>query len=203
VLVEAVRRPVGDGMTGREALRLAALFHDVAKPVTRTVLDGGKVGFPGHDRQGAEIAEGVLRRWRASAATTRYCGTMVREHLRLGFMVHRRPLTRRDAYRYSVATRPWTADSVLLSLGDRLATRGPLARQRALRQHAETADELLALHRDLEAADRAPLLRGDEIAAETRAEGARIAELVSALAEEQAAGTVTTREEAVRFVLSQ
>jgi hypothetical protein len=125
---------------------------------------------------------------------------MVREHLRLGFMVHRRPLDRREAYRYAVATAPWTLESVVLSLADRLATRGPRSRQRSLRQHAETADELLRLHAEIEESRPAPLLRGDEIARIAGVEGAAIAELVAALAEEQAAGSVTTRDEALRFV---
>ena len=45
-----------------------------------------------------------------------------------------------------------------------------------------------------------PLLRGDEMAAATGAQGPRIGELVEALAEEQAAGTVTTREQAEAFL---
>jgi tRNA nucleotidyltransferase/poly(A) polymerase len=199
-LREALARPVGDGLDGAGALRLAALFHDVAKPRTRLVLDGGRVGFPGHDAEGAAIADDVLARWHAAAAVRRFCRTMVREHLRLGFMVHRRPLDRREAYRYTLATAPWTRESVVLSLADRLATRGPRSRQRSLRQHAETADELLRLHAALEESPPAPLLRGDEIARIAGVEGAAIAELVAALAEEQAAGSVTTRDEALRFV---
>jgi tRNA nucleotidyltransferase (CCA-adding enzyme) len=41
--------------------RLAALFHDVAKPRTREVYDGGAT-FYGHDRMGAEMAEKALTR---------------------------------------------------------------------------------------------------------------------------------------------
>src|SRR5205814_276046 len=43
-------------------LRLAALFHDVGKPVTATP-DGA---FPGHEIVGAELAEGALARLRFS-----------------------------------------------------------------------------------------------------------------------------------------
>jgi len=125
---------------------------------------------------------------------------LVAEHLRLGFMVHDRPLGRREAYRYLRATQPHTEASVVISLADRFATRGVRARQAYVRAHAETADELLALVSELEAEERAPLLRGDEIAELTGAEGPRIGELVDALAEEQAAAAVTTRDEAVAFV---
>jgi hypothetical protein len=74
------------------------------------------------------------------------------------------------------------------------------ARQSYVRAHTETADELLTIVAELEDEERPPLLRGDEIAELTGAEGPGIGTLVDALAEEQAAGAVTTREEAVAFV---
>jgi tRNA nucleotidyltransferase (CCA-adding enzyme) len=45
--------------------RLAALFHDIAKPRTREVYDGGAT-FYGHDKMGAEITEGALSRLKYS-----------------------------------------------------------------------------------------------------------------------------------------
>ena len=196
----AMDEPVGDELDARTALRLAALFHDIEKPSTRTVSADGRVGFMGHDRKGAATTRRILRRWRAATSTIRFCMLLVAEHLRLGFMVHDRPLGRREAYRYLRATQPHTEASVVISLADRFATRGVRARQAYVRAHAETADELLTLVSELEAEERAPLLRGDEIAELTGAEGPRIGELVDALAEEQAAAAVTTRDEAVAFV---
>jgi poly(A) polymerase len=192
--------PVGDGLDAAIALRFAALFHDVEKPQTKRVSSEGRISFMGHDRQGADTAATVLRRWRASTAVVRFCRTMVQEHLRLGFLVRERPLDRRAAYRYLRATEPYPLASVVLSLGDRFSTRGVQARQRYNRAHSETADELIGLLLSLIADPPDPLLRGDDIARLTGAGGARIGELVSALAEEQAAGAVSTREQAVEFV---
>jgi tRNA nucleotidyltransferase (CCA-adding enzyme) len=45
--------------------RLAALFHDVAKPRTREVYDGGAT-FYGHDKMGAEMTDGALSRLKYS-----------------------------------------------------------------------------------------------------------------------------------------
>ena len=199
-LRQALDETVGDELDQRTALRLAVLFHDIEKPATRTVSRDGRIGFMGHDQRGAETAGRILKRWRAATATIRFCALLVAEHLRLGFMVHDRPLGRREGYRYMRATAPYTRASVVVSLADRLATRGVRARQSYVRAHAETADELLTVVAELEREARPPLLRGDEIAELTGAEGPRIGELVAALAEEQAAGTVTTRDEAVAFV---
>jgi poly(A) polymerase len=196
----ALDRGVGDDLDARTALRLAVLFHDIEKPSTRTVSADGRIGFMGHDRKGAATARRILKRWRAATATIRFCTLLVAEHLRLGFMVHDRPLGRRDGYRYLRATQPHTQASVVVSLADRFATRGVRARQSYVRAHTETADELLAVVAELEREDRPPLLRGDEIAELTGAAGPRIGQLVEALAEEQAAGAVTTRDEAVAFV---
>ena len=196
----ALDENVGDELDARTALRLAVLFHDIEKPSTRTVSDDGRIGFMGHDRKGAETTGRILKRWRAATSTIRFCALLVAEHLRLGFMVHDRPLDRRDGYRYLRATQPHTHASVVVSLADRFATRGVRARQSYVRAHTETADELLQVVRELEGEDRPPLLRGDEIAELTGAAGPRIGELVDALAEEQAARAVTTRDEAVAFV---
>jgi poly(A) polymerase len=202
VVAEELGRTVGDELTAGQVLRLAALFHDIRKPQTRTERDG-RISFVGHDRQGAETAAAVLARWKASNAVIGFCKAMVLEHLVLGFAIPHRPLDRRRAYRYLRATRPWPVSSVVLSLADRLATRGPRSRLRHLRRHAETAEELLGLIAGLEAESEPPLLRGDEIASAASVSGAEIGRLVDLLAEEQAAGDVTTREEAIAFVREQ
>jgi tRNA nucleotidyltransferase/poly(A) polymerase len=196
----ALAAEVGNGFTGRTGLRLAALFHDIEKPATRTVSDEGRVGFMGHDRLGADTAARVLERWRASHALIRFCRVLVAEHLRLGFMVRERPFDRRTAYAYLQATEPHAYESIVLSLADRLATRGVRARQAYVRAHAQAAVEMIHLVQELESEERAPLLRGDEIARLAGVRGPRIGELVARLAEEQAAGTVTTREEAIALV---
>ena len=196
----ALDQTVGDELDARTALRLAVLFHDIEKPSTRTVSDDGRIGFMGHDRKGAETAARILKRWRAATSTIRFCALLVAEHLRLGFMVHDRPIDRRDGFRYLKATAPHTHASVVVSLADRFATRGVRARQAYVRAHTQTADELLQVVAELESEDREPLLRGDEISEMTGATGPRIGQLVAALAEEQAAGAVTTRDEAVAFV---
>jgi poly(A) polymerase len=199
-VAEELARPVGDGLDEAGVLRLAALFHDVAKPATRAVDGSGRISFLGHDAAGAEIVAAVLDRWRAAAAVSACCRLLVREHLRLGFMVRRRPLDRRQAYRYLRATAPFPLASVVLSLADRLATRGRRARQRHLRAHAETAIEAAGLIVELIQDTSPALLRGDQIAALTGASGPAIGTLVEALAEEQAAGAVNDRAGAELFV---
>src|SRR5207302_3553081 len=91
--------PLANELTRGQALRLGALFHDIAKPQTRSVTSEGRVTFIGHDASGAQKAAAVLTRLRASQRLAEYVGALARHHLRLGFLVHEMPLSRRAIYR--------------------------------------------------------------------------------------------------------
>jgi tRNA nucleotidyltransferase/poly(A) polymerase len=195
----ALARPLDGTLDVRAALRFAALLHDIAKPQTRVADAHGWPRFVGHDAEGALLARTILTRLRASGALAGFCAVLVREHLRLGFLVNRRPLDARAIHRYAVATAPYTEASIVLSVGDRLATRGQRTRQRGLRRHLELARELAAAHAAL-GPPPPPPLRGDELARRLGlAPGPVVGQLVAALAEEQAAGAVESRADAERF----
>ena len=178
-------------------MRFAALLHDAAKPWTRREGPGGRAGFPGHDREGAEVARAVLRRLRASQRLTGYVAALCLHHLRVGFLVHERPLGRRAVWRYLKATEPWSAEVTVFTVADRLATRGRNA-EPAIAGHLEVARELLG--HALAAAERSPpLVRGDELARELGvAPGPALGDLLAQLEEDRFAGAIATREDALR-----
>ena len=121
----------------------------------------------------------------------------------LGFMIPHRPLDRRAFYRYALATQPYALPSVVLSLGDRLATRGSRTRQRGLRRHLETAQELAAASWPSARCRRGWWRPADRIAEQIGlTPGPALGRLVAALQEEQAAGAVETEEQAVEFARS-
>lgn len=66
----------------RPRVRWAALLHDAAKPLTRTVDQRGEVHFFGHERVGADIATRLLRRLNADKRTQQDVRRMVELHLR-------------------------------------------------------------------------------------------------------------------------
>ncbi|HEX7298966.1 MAG TPA: HDIG domain-containing protein [Solirubrobacteraceae bacterium] len=192
--------PLADQLTRGGALRFGALLHDVAKPLTRTELPDGRIGFPHHDEQGAEMARAALARLRASERLRAHVAALARHHLRLGFLVHDMPLDRRAIYRYIVACEPVEADVTLLSVADRLATRGHTADE-AIARHLELARGVLVETLERRAAGpQPPLVRGDELAAELGiAPGPALGVLMAQIAEARFAGEVTTPEEAVAF----
>jgi poly(A) polymerase len=191
--------PLADEMTRGEALRWGALLHDAAKPLTREVRADGRVTFIGHDVRGAKLARAILERMRASERMRAHVAALVSSHLRLGFLVHEpQPLARRTLFAYMRACAPVEVDVTLLSVADRLATRGDRA-QEAIDAHLRLAEDVLAdaLRWRAEGLP-APLLRGDELArALGIATGPQVGALLEELAAAQYAGELSTRAEAI------
>ncbi len=192
--------PLGDEMSRGTALRFGALLHDIAKPATRVSGAHGRVGFPGHDEQGAAMTRSILGRLRASGRVCGYVASLVRHHLRLGFLVHSEPVGAREVYAYLDACDEVAVDVTVLSVADRLATRGDRA-QESIAKHLELARKVtgpaLAWHRD---GRPAPLVRGDALArALGISPGPRVGELLAELAAAQYAGEVASAAEAVEY----
>jgi poly(A) polymerase len=201
-VAELLAEPLADELTRGEALRWGALLHDAAKPLTREVRPAdGRITFIGHDARGADLSRAVMERLRASERLRAHVAALVRHHLRLGFLVHEpQPLSRRTVFAYLDACSPVEVDVTLLSIADRLATRGERARE-SIDAHMRLADGLLAdaLRWRAEGPPR-PLLRGDELAVALGIPtGPRIGELLAELAEAQYAGELSTPEHALDY----
>jgi poly(A) polymerase len=196
-------RPLADELTRGDALRFGALLHDIAKPQTRTVAPDGRIGFPGHDRLGAELSRAILGRLRAAERTRAHVAALTREHLRLGFLVHRAPLDRRELYAYLDACDPVWADVTLLSVADRLATRGARAEE-AIERHLALARAVIGEALRWQWHGRPPaLVRGDQLArALGITPGPILGELLAAIAQEAFAGELHSAEDAIAFAAS-
>ena len=190
--------PLADDLTRAQSLRFGALLHDAAKPATRGVTATGRVTFIGHDVAGAQLAHAILTRLRASERLAAHVAALTRNHLRLGFLVHHVPLDRRAVYRYLRACEPVEVDVTVLSVADRLATRGRKADE-AIAKHLELARQLLGEALRWRAWRAQPaLVRGDELAAQLGlAPGPEIGRVLDALDEARFAGEVGNREEAL------
>jgi putative nucleotidyltransferase with HDIG domain len=192
--------PLADDLTRADALRFGALFHDLGKPETRSE-GAGYVTFIGHDEVGARIIAGICRRLKTSRKLASHLEGLALHHLRLGFLIHQRPLSRRAIYDYLAATEPVAADVTLLSVADRLAARGegPLASPEMVEAHLDLAREILpdalAWHRD--GAPRPPL-SGDELASELGMRpGPELGRLLEELRAEAFTGEIGSRDQAL------
>ncbi len=193
-----MREPLAAELTRWQALRLAALLHDIGKPATRRLLDGGRVSFVGHDTVGEQLIASICDRLRTGVRVRDFVGRITRHHLALGFLVHERPLSRAQVYRYLTTTAPVEVETTVLTCADRLATRGRNA-DRAIAAHLELARELLAASLDWRShGPPKPAVSGDTLARELGiARGPELGRLLERLSEARYTGEAATPEAAV------
>lgn len=189
--------PLANELTRGQALRFGALLHDIAKPQTRAVTPQGRVTFMGHDESGARLSSAILGRLRAGDRLREYVAALTRHHLRLGFLVHEMPLTRRSVYDYLHLTAPVAVDVIVLSVADRLATRGDNS-EGAIARHLELARQLIGEALAWVADPPRPPLRGDELARELGlTPGPVIGGLLAELEAASFSGELASRAEAI------
>ena len=123
---EYFSQDASDGHTRRTILKLAALFHDIAKPQTKKMDDTGRTRFLGHPDLGATMAAARLAQMRVSSRGIAMVSKMVEHHLRPMHMTQGVEMpTRRAVYRYFRDVGDVAIDTLYLSLADHLAAKGP------------------------------------------------------------------------------
>jgi poly(A) polymerase len=202
-LATSLEQPLANELTRGQALRFGALMHDIAKPQTRAVTDDGRVTFMGHDTRGAQMASEILERLRGSERLRTHVAALVRHHLRLGFLVRAMPLDRRAVYDYLRTVAPVGVDVTVLSVADRLATRGDNS-ERAIARHLDLARQMLGDALAWEAAPPRPPVRGDTLAqALGIAPGPQLGALLGELQAAAFAGEVSGPDEAIALARRQ
>jgi len=194
-------REISSGSTGRSLLKLAALFHDIAKPQTRAI-ENGRTRFLGHQEAGAAIASNVMERLRFSNREIQLATLLVRYHLRPTQMSNEGLPTDRAIYRYFRDTGEAGIDLLYLSLADHLAARAASLDTKQWQEHCRLTEYVLAKH-FAEEKPSTPLkiLDGHEIMDIFGIKpGPEIGRLLEELREAQSAGEITTREQAVAYV---
>jgi poly(A) polymerase len=130
----------------REGLLLAALLHDVAKPVTRGEVEG-RVVFVAHDTLGARLAHGICRRLGAGALEADLVATLTALHLKIGFMGN--PRTDYPPGRLALAAGPFGEELAVLTWADRLGAQGPKLKEEHIQRHLDLCEEFLGISREL------------------------------------------------------
>ena len=190
----------------RALLFLAALYHDVAKPVTRQLDEKGKYRFFDHEQIGAEVVEQRAAALALSNDEITRLGTIVRQHMRpihLGQL--EQPPTRRAIYRFFRDCGEAGVDICLLSMADVLATYGPGMPQEVWGRHLDTIRLLLEAwweHRDESILPPALLNGYDLMAALDLKPGKQVGVLLETIREAQAAGQISDREAALELARS-
>jgi poly(A) polymerase/tRNA nucleotidyltransferase (CCA-adding enzyme) len=197
-LREHLAQDLGGGLTRREALKLAAMLHDVAKPETRVEI-GGRVRFIGHDTVGGRRAAEIARRFRLSRHAAQVLERLVAEHLRPMHLAQAGVITRRARVRFFRALGDEARDLLLLATADAAALDGAAPLGVWAGAGGLVVRTLMAGAEEEAAAARAPaLLRGEDVmAAFGVAPGPEVGRLLALAREAQALGLVSTPDEAL------
>jgi putative nucleotidyltransferase with HDIG domain len=189
----------------RELLFLAGLYHDVAKPQTRSVEENGRIRFFNHNEVGAEIITRRAAAFRLSNLETDRLATIVRHHMRPSFLSHAESgPSKRAIYRFFRDTGEAGVDICLLSLADVWATYGSTLTQERWAAQVETVRVLLEAwwERPKEQVHPPALISGHDLLNDLELKpGPMIGEILEAVREAQAEGKVRSREEALQEAL--
>jgi poly(A) polymerase len=192
---------ISSGSTGRSMLKLAALLHDIAKPQTKTIEEK-RTRFLGHADIGATIAADIMERLRFSNREIQLVTLLVKYHLRPTQLSQVGMPTNRALYRYFRDTGEAGIDLLYLCLADHLAARASALDMTQWQEHCRLTEYVLTKHLTEENLI-APfkILDGHDIIKTFQLKpGPKVGELLEALREAQAAGEITTREQALAYI---
>src|SRR5256714_5407086 len=168
-------------------LVLSVLFHDVAKPVTATVDETGRIRFNEHDRIGAAMTESIMERLRFSRAEIDAVVEMVRQH-----MVFKDVPKMRVAKLKRFMARPTFAEELELHRVDCASSHGMMDNYEFLLQKREEFSN--------EPIIPPPLVRGDDLIELGMKPGPKFGEILEAVETRQLEGALKDRQQAIEWV---
>jgi poly(A) polymerase len=190
---------VSSGSNHKVLLKIAGLFHDIAKPMTKSIDDTGRARFLGHTKEGAAMTANILERLRFSNREIRLVESLVYHHLRPVQMANDGFPTQRAIYRYFRDTGEAGIAILVLALADYLASRGPLVSMEEWKNHCRLINYILTEH-EKQQAKILPmkLIDGHDIMNNfDLAPGPLIGNLLAIVNEAHVSGELSTKEEAL------
>jgi putative nucleotidyltransferase with HDIG domain len=180
-------------------MKMAALLHDIGKPVTYSTAEDGSIRFYTHPQMGAPIALQITRRLSASTKDRRLAQLVAAHHMRPGQLGQDGEVTPRAIRRYFVDLGPAGIAVALFSLADHLATYGPQPLTDAWERHLSVVGLLLTRYiRERDSILPPRLLSPEELMRRLKLEpGPLVGQLLEIIAEAQAEGTIHSKEEAL------
>ena len=193
--------------TMRSLLFFAALYHDVSKPDTKTVEENGRIRFFDHDIQGAEVAAERGHAFNLSNDEIHRLHTIIKHHMRIHSFATRlegdkQTPSRKAIYRFFRDSGEAGIDLILLALADVRATYATNLTQETWVAYLDIARILLENYWERPEEVVAPprLLDGHDLMKELNIDaGPLIGQLLEAIRENQAAGKIENKEQALTF----
>ena len=200
-------KPLNADRSTRALLFLAALYHDVSKPATKSVEETGRIRFFDHDQIGAKVASERARAFNLSNDEIERLEIIIRNHMRFHFFIGRMEgekngPSRKSIYRFFREAGEGGIDLILLGLADLRGTRAHVLTQETWVAALDVARILLENYWEKPQETVAPprLVDGSDLMKEYNIQpGPLVGQLLEAIREAQATGKVSTREDAFVF----
>jgi len=182
-------------------MKMAALLHDIGKPVTYSCDEEGAIHFYNHPLAGVPLVEQIMRRLCASTQDRRLAQLVAAHHMRPGQLGQDGPVTLRAIRRYFVDLGPTGIYVALFSLADHLATLGPQPVGNAWQRHLGVVRQLLTSYiRERDSILPPRLISPEELIRRLKlAPGPIVGQLLDLISEAQAEGKIHSKEEAIWF----
>jgi tRNA nucleotidyltransferase/poly(A) polymerase len=198
-------QPLNTDRSMRALLFLAALYHDVSKPATKSMDETGRIRFFGHDEGGAKVAVKRAGAFNLSKDEIERLRIIIANHMRFHFFTNqmedeKKEPSRKAIYRFFRAAGEGGVDLVLLGLADLRGTRAHTLTQETWTAALEIARILLENYWEKPQETIAPprLVNGLDVMQEYQlTAGPIVGQLLEAIREAQATGKVSTRKEAL------
>ena len=177
------------GSTGgrySEEVAVAALLHDVGKPPTYSESD--RIRFNGHDRVGARMSEDICRRLRFSKKQIKRISELILEHLKFKDVFNMRKSTLKR-----FLSLPYFEEHMQMHLADCMASHGQTDAYDFIREKMEEYGR--------EEIKPPSLLNGRDLIDLGYSPGPVFSEILGQVQEMQLENRLSSREEAVEFVL--
>ncbi len=192
---------LGGNRTRKALMKLAALLHDIGKPDTRAVKEGGGFSFHGHENVGKNIVRCIAQMLKISTHERYALEDMVQWHLRPGYLSNFKQPSERMLFRYFRDTKEEAASIALLSLADQRSTCGPMTTEED-QQHHEKICRLI-VQRYFEKKQEKPIIRlinGNDLIKHLKLKPSPLfSKILSEIEEKQSLGKITTKKQAFTF----
>lgn len=185
-------------------LKFAGFMHDIGKYLTWTI-EGDRHRFIKHDDVGAKLSKEILKNNKFSKKQIEYISCMIKNHIYPSQVVSSENINEKIYMRYIRKMDSNVIDNIILAKADRLSAKGPEITEDVIKENIDNLDKLLEYY--LSVKDKLKplpkLLSGEEIMQiKSMPPSPLLGNLIKSLEQEQYEGNVTTREEAIDFILN-
>ncbi len=197
-IVQHLAQKYDGGYSGWELLQLAALFHDVGKAQTQTFEEDGRIRFFEHEHVSAMMVETRMKQLKFSKAATDRVRTIVKGHMRPLHLAQVDEVSPRAIYRYFNKAGDAGVEIALLSLADHLGTYGDVGEGDAWQRLMTVVAKLLDYFFERQDVVKpVALINGGDLIEMGLQPGRIFGRILSTITEAQAAGEITTRDQAM------